>query len=57
MYTDKLDDIVNTYNNTYYSTIKMKLVDVKSDTYIDSSKENNENNPTFNVGHHVRISK
>ena len=29
MYIDKLDDIVNTYNNTYHSTIKMKPFDVK----------------------------
>ena len=26
----KLDDIVNKYNSTYHSTIKMKSVDVKS---------------------------
>ena len=29
VYIDKLDDIVNKYNNTYHSTIKMKTVDVK----------------------------
>ena len=29
MYNDKLNVIVNKYNNTYYSTIKMKPVDVK----------------------------
>ena len=34
----KLDDIVNKYNNTYHSTIKMKPVDVKPSTYIESSK-------------------
>ena len=28
MYIDKLDDIVNKYNNTYHSTIKMKPVDL-----------------------------
>ena len=38
VYIDKLDDIVKTYINTY-NTIKMKLVDVKSNTYTDSSKE------------------
>ena len=32
VHIDKLDDIVNKYNNTY-STIKMKPVDVKSNTY------------------------
>ena len=33
VYIDKLDDIVNKYNNTY-SKNKMKLSDVKSNTYI-----------------------
>ena len=28
VYTNKLDDIVNKYNNTYHSTIKMEPVDV-----------------------------
>ena len=39
VYIDKLDDIVDKCNKTYHSTIKMKSVDVKSNTYIDSSKE------------------
>ena len=29
VYIDKLGDIVNKYNNTYHSTIKVKPVDVK----------------------------
>ena len=33
VYIDKLDDIINKYNNTYHKTIKMKPVDVKSNTY------------------------
>ena len=37
VYIGKLDDLVNKYN-TYRSTIKMKPVDVKSSTYIGSSK-------------------
>ena len=57
VYTDKLDDIVNKYNNTYHNTIKMKPVDVKDNTYIDFSKESNNKNPKFQVGDHVRISK
>ena len=28
VYTDILDDIVNKYNNTYHSTIKIKPVDI-----------------------------
>ena len=57
MYIDKLDDIVNEYNNTYHRTIKMKLVDVKDNTYIDFEKEVNDKNPKFKVGDHVKISK
>ena len=56
MYIDKLDDIVNKYNNTYHSTIKMNPADVKSSTYIDSSKEINIKDPIFNIGDIVRIS-
>ena len=57
VYIDKLDDIVNEYNNTYHRTIKMKPVDVKGNTYIDSNKEVNDQDPEFQVGDHVRISK
>ena len=57
MYIDKLDDIVNKYNNTYHSLINMKPVDVKSSTYIDSSKEINYENLRFKIGDIVRISK
>ena len=57
MYIDKLDDIVNEYNNTYYRTIKMKPVDVKDNTYIDFGKENNDKDPKYQVSDHVRISK
>ena len=42
MYIDKLDDIVNKYNNTYHSTIKIKPVGVKSNTYINSSDKIND---------------
>ena len=44
VYTDKLDDIVNKYNNTYHSTIKIKPVGVKSNTYIKYIKEINDEN-------------
>ena len=56
VYIDKLDDIVNKYNNTY-RTVKMKPVDVKDNTYIDSSKEVDDKDPKFKVVDHVRISK
>ena len=57
VYIDKLDDIVNEYNNTYHRTIKIKPVDVKDNTYIDFKREVNDKDPKFKVGNHVRISK
>ena len=57
MYIDKLDDIVNEYNNTYHTTIKMKPIDVKDNTYINTDKETNDKDPKFKVGDRVRISK
>ena len=42
MYIEKLDDIVNKYNNSFNSTVKMKHIDVKSSTYTDFDIENNE---------------
>ena len=56
VYIDKLDDIVNKYNNTYLSIIKTKPADVKPSTYIESSKEINKD-PKFKIGDFVRISK
>ena len=53
-YIDKLNDIVNKYNNTYHSTTNMKPVNVKSNTYIDSSKEINNEDPKFKIGDFVR---
>ena len=57
VYIDKLDDIVDEYNNTYHTTIKMKPADVKDNTYINADKEINNKDPKFKVGDHVRISK
>ena len=51
-----IDKLVNKYNNTYDSTIKMKSVDVKLNTYIDSSKDINDGNPKIKIGDNVRIS-
>ena len=57
MYIDKLDDIVNECNIAYHTTIKMKPIDVKDNTYINTDKETNDKDPKFKVGDHVRISK
>ena len=57
VYIDKLDDIVDEYNNTYHTTIKMKPIDVKDNTYINTDKETNDKDPKFKVDDRVRISK
>ena len=46
-FIDKLDEVVNKCNNTYHSTFKVKPVNVKSNTYIGSSKEINNKDPKF----------
>ena len=57
VYYDVLDDVVNKYNNTKHSTIKMKPIDVGNNNkrvYID---EHNKKNSKFKVDDRVRISK
>ena len=54
VYINKLVHIVNKCNNTYHRTIKMEPVDVKSNTYINSSKEINDKDPKFKIGDIVR---
>ena len=53
----KLDDIVNKYNNTYHSTIKIKAVGINSNTYINSSKEVRNKDPKLKIGVSDRILK
>ena len=57
VYTDKLDDMVNEYNNTYHRTITMKPIELKDNTYTNIGKDVNDKDPKFKVGDHVRISK
>ena len=57
VYINKLDDIVHKYNNAYHRTIERKSDDVKPNTYINSTKEINDNDPNFNIGDIVRIWK
>ena len=54
---DVLDDIVNKYNNTVHRTIKMKPIEVTSDSYAKYNENSNEKDPKFKVGDRVRISK
>ena len=57
VYHNVLDNIVDKYNNTYHKTIKMKPIDVKSDSFAEYNEESNEKDPKFKIGDHVRISK
>ena len=54
IYIDKLD-IIKKNNSTYNNTIKMKPIDVKSNTYINSSKEINNKDSKFKVGYNIKI--
>ena len=55
VYIEKLDDIVDEYNNAYHTTIEMKPIDVKDNTYINTDKEINNKDPKFKVGDHGKI--
>ena len=58
VYYDVLDDVVNKYNNTKHSTIKMKPIDLGDNNkrvYID--EHNEKDSKRFKVGDRVRISK
>ena len=57
VYIDKLDEIINAYNNTYHREIKMKPVAVNPSPYIDFDKRNNDKDPKFKIGDFARISK
>ena len=65
VYYDVLDDVVNKYNNTKHSTIKMTPIDVKNNkrVYIDehnekhTTKSSSSERSRFKVGDRVRISK
>ena len=56
-YINALDDIANKYNNTVHRKMKMKPVDVTSDSYAEYNEDFNEKDPKFKVGDYVRISK
>ena len=57
VYFDVLDDIVSKYNNTVHIKIKMKAIDVTSDSYAEYNEDFIEKDPKFKVGDRVRISK
>ena len=56
VYFDVLDDNFK-YNNTVHRTIKMKSIDVTSDSYAEYNKDFNKKDPKFKVCNHLRILK
>ena len=52
-----LDNIVNKYSNTVHRTIKMKPIDVTSDSHSECNEDSDEKDPKFKVRDLVRISK
>ena len=57
VYFDMLDDIVDKYNNTVHRKIKMKPIDVTSDSYAEYNEDSIKTEHKFKVGDRVRISK
>ena len=57
VYFDVLEDIVKKYSNTFHRTIKMKPIDVTSDSYVEYNEDSNDKDHKFKVGDRVRISK
>ena len=54
---DVLDGIVDKSNHTYHRTIKMKPIDVRSDSYAEYNVDSNDKDSKFKIDDHVRISK
>ena len=55
-FIDKLFGLVDKDNNTYHSTIKIKPIDIKANTYICSNKEIKHEDPKFKIDNIIRIS-
>ena len=57
VYFDALNNIIDKYNNTYHSTIEMKPVDVKSNSYAEYNVDSSAKDPKFKIDYYGRISK
>ena len=57
VYFDVLYDVVNKYNNIVHRSIKIKPIDVTSDSYAEYNEDSDEKDPKFKVVDHVTISK
>ena len=54
---DVFNHIVKNHNTTHHNTIKIKLIDVKSNSYAEFNVGSNQKDPKFKIGDRVRISK
>ena len=57
VYFDVLDNIVDIYNPAFHNTIKMKPIDVKSNSYAEYNINSNTKDAKFKIGDDGRISK
>ena len=57
VFFDALDDTVNKYNNAVHKSIKMKPIDVTSDSCAKYNEDSDEKDPKFKDDDRVRISK
>ena len=57
VHVDQLDDVIDIYGNALYRTIKLKLVYVKSSTYIYYCKKINDEDRKSKIGDIVKTSK
>ena len=57
VYFDVLSDIVDKYNNTFHTTIKMEPADVKSNLYAKCNVDSNDKDPEFKITNLARVSK
>ena len=57
VYIDKLDEIVDKYNSTYYRKVKTKHAKLNSDTYIDYGVEDSDEDSKFKIGDDVKNTK
>ena len=57
LYFNILDDTVDKHNDSYQSSIKMKLTDVTDSSFIEYNKESNEKGPKLKVDDLARSSK
>ena len=57
VYLNGFYDIANIYNNTYDQTVKVRPIDIKSNSYVEYNIDSNEKYPKFRIGDPIRILK